>query len=202
MGRRAPGGLHANAKPGEQLCAPAAGAEAESSGERLVGLWLPGLWRLRQGPRGGRARPGRRAARGGPTPGPPPRAGTQEASPRPAADTGPPPHPAALQAPSGNGPGPAELTASAARRSWPPSCTTASLLGFRPRRPAPPPRLRRYRSPSSSGRRSQPLPTAPPRQAERGNGTRRRTNLVRGHRAPRAHSPTRCRGRARKSAVT
>ena len=36
MGRRAPGGLHANAEPGEQLCAPAAGAEAESSGERLA----------------------------------------------------------------------------------------------------------------------------------------------------------------------
>ena len=180
MGRRAPRGLHANAEPGEQLCAPAAGAEAESSGERLAGLSIPGLWRLRQGPRGGRTRPGRRGARGAPTPGPPPQAGTQEASPRPAADTCPPPHPAALQAPSGNGRWPAELTASAARRSWPPSCTTASLLGFRPRRPAPP-RLQRYRSPSYSGRRSQPRPTAPPRQAERENGTRRWTNFVRGH---------------------
>lgn len=181
MGRRAPGGLHANAGPRKQLSAPAAGAEAESSGERLAGLSLPGLWRLRQGPRGGRAWPERRGARGTLTPGPPPRAGTQEASPRPAADTCPPPHLAALQAPSDNGPWPAELTASAARRSWPPSCTTASFLRFRPRRPAPPPRLRRYRSPSNSGRRSQPLPTAPPRQAEGENGTRRWTNLVRAH---------------------
>ena len=177
MGRRAAGGLHANAEPSEQLCAPAAGAEAESSGERLAGLSLPGLWRLRQGP--GAAAPGQKGGE---------RAGLSHPARRPGRGLRKPPR--------GRRPTPAPHRTSLPCR---PPRTTApgprnsqlQLLVGRGRHPAPQPpssvsdraapRLRRYRSPSFSGRRSQPLLTAPPRQAEGEDGARRWTNLVRAH---------------------
>lgn len=142
-----------------QLRSSTVGAEAERDGAKLARLLPSGLRRLGRGL--GEAAPGEE--RGASTPSPPPR--DSETLPGASAPHLPPRLPPLRPFRSmGSDPRDSQLQALVSRRRHPAPPPSSSSFGLL--RPAPPPRLRLYRSPWHGGRSSvQPGPTPLPRPA-------------------------------------